>query len=268
MSYPLFEILALSVGSVSILLAVIATVVSTGHVGVETVAQLLLLVVLVGAVRRGRRGGTSAAMLAIAAYICMRVPLAVRHGLEPDTIVLVLVRVSSYAGIGIGGGTVCGRIRQLLARLDGRSNIDPDTRLYSEEFIARTVRGLLLQYRRRRKPFSVVFVTLGGGSAADPDAQHRLVRAVAKYIRKGVRLTDDVARLDDGRFMLVLPHTEKSGATSAWTRISYGLRSLLEPADGSSSAEILGVVEDLEAIVEWSGGSEPADRDTDTARAA
>ena len=63
-----------------------------------------------------------------------------------------------------------------------------------------------------------------------------------------MRLVDDVARLDDGRFLLVLPHTNKAGARIAADRVSQGVRRVLGEKGDSLRADVLGVEEDLCAI--------------------
>ncbi len=249
MSYPLFEIITLTVGAVSILTAVVATCWS-GHVGLEAVAQLLLLVVLVGAVHRGRKGGVATALFAIVTYVCMRMPLILRDGLAPDVLGLILVRVVTYAAIGIGGGILCSRIRQFLARLDGKSNIDEETQLFSERFIARTMRGMVLQHERYGSPFGIVLVGVPGVAAGHRGPERRrAMREIATHIRGNVRLVDDVGRLDDSTFVLVLPETHKDGASVAAGRVQANVREFLGGSEGTVSAKALAAPEEIAEIV-------------------
>jgi GGDEF domain-containing protein len=213
----------------------------------------------VGAVHRGRKGGLVTAIIAILAYVGMRVPLITRHGFSSDVAGLLLVRTLTYGIIGIGGGILCSRIHQFLARLEGTSNIDTLSQVFNERYIVRTLRSLLLQYQRYGKTFSLVIVSLAGHTLSDPGPdRRRSLRAAAKYLRDHVRLVDEVARLDDGRFVLVMPHTDKRGARIAADRICGGLKRLLGARDESVSESILGAEEDLTAIQELCGAPETA----------
>ena len=247
MSYPLFEFLALTVGSISIVAAMVATLWS-GTVVQETIAQGLLLVVLVGAVHRGKQGGLITALFAITVYGCMRVPMIMRQGFSPDVVELLLVRTLTYAVIGIGGGAVCARIHHFLARLESTPNIDVATQLFNERFITRTLRSMVGQYERSHKPFSVVILTLDSAVANPRPDQLPLLRSVADYLRENVRLIDDVGRLDDGRLLLVLPQTDRQGAGIAANRLGGGVKHLMGPGHDTMKVELRGAVEDLDGI--------------------
>ena len=94
-----------------------------------------------------------------------------------------------------------------------------------------------------------------------------MLRAVATQIRGDVRLVDDVARLDDGRFLLVLPYTDKAGARIAADRVSQGVRRVLGKKGDSVSADVLGADEDLSAIKDLCGAA-PTPESSEEPRAA
>ena len=71
---------------------------------------------------------------------------------------------------------------------------------------------------------------------------------MADHIRNDVRLVDDVGRLDDGRFVLVFPHTPKAGGEVAAARVRQGVRDLLGAKDESVEASVYGSEEDAGAI--------------------
>lgn len=254
MKYSRFELLALSVGSVSI----VGTVLSSLRSGLsieEIVAQVLLLVVLVGAVHWGRKAGLVTAILAIVTYVCMRVPLLLRDGFSTDVVGLLLIRTVTYGAVGIAGGRLCSRIRYLLARLESATNIDESSGLFNERFITRTLWSMIGQYERYQRAFSVVTVSIvdpsmTGSKHAPPQ---RILRAVATEIRGGLRLVDDVGRLDDGRFLLVLPHTDKSGAQVAANRVSERIRRMVGSNAEWVRATVFGAEEDLGAIKDLCG---------------
>lgn len=245
MKYSQFERLVLAVGVVAIGGTILATY--PHFVLEEVVAQLLLLIVLVGAVHWGRRGGFVAAVFAIIVYLAMRAPLLVSEGLTPDLLYLVIVRTVAYGVVGILGGEVCGRIKYFLASLQSTENLDGETRLYNQAYLARIIASNLGIQSRYKAPFAVVLITLSPALTSElrPSRRHSLLRATANHIRNDVRLVDDVGRLEDGTFAVILPQTPKSGAEVAATRVTAGLRDLLGAREESVSARVLGAPEDM-----------------------
>lgn len=245
MKYSRFERLALAVGALAILGTVLASW-NAQPVLEEIIAQALLFVVLVGAVHWGRSGGFLAAIFAIIVYLALRAPLLFGEGLTPDLLDLVLVRTVAYGVVGILGGEVCGRIKYLLARLEGGANLDEETRVYNQAYLGRILEANLGLHARYKTPFSIVLIALAPALTSElkPSRRRSLLRAAANHIRNDVRLVDDVARLDDGTFVMVLPQTPKSGGAVAAGRVREGLRELLGARDESVTARVLAVPED------------------------
>jgi hypothetical protein len=117
------------------------------------------------------------------------------------------------------------------------------------------VRAELASCQRYGRPLAIVTISLEPSVLANlrPRRQRELLRDVGNRIRNGVRLVDDVGRLDDGMFMLVLPCTEPAGAQIVANRISASVRSLLGVQDPMVSAEVLGSEKDLDAIRQLCG---------------
>lgn len=246
MKYAQFERLALAVGVIAVVGSIMASW-NTQPVVEEMVAQFLLLVVLFGAVHWGRRGGFFAALFAIIVYMAMLAPLLFGEGLTPDLLELVILRTAAYGVVGILGGEVCGRIKYVLARLEGGANLDDETHLYNQAYLGRILEASLGMHARYKTPFSLVLITLAPALTSElkPSRRRSLLRAVANHIRNDVRLVDDVARLDDGTFVMLLPQTPKTGGEIAAGRVREGLRELLGARDESVVARVLGVPEDL-----------------------
>jgi diguanylate cyclase (GGDEF)-like protein len=199
----------------------------------------------------------------------MRVPMIMRHGLSSDVAGLLLVRTFTYAVIGIGGGILCSRIREFLARLESTSNIDPVTQLFNQRFVTRTLRSLVLQHERYQKSFSVGLISIAGYTEAVPGPATRpALRATATHLRDSLRLIDEVGRLDDGRFVLVLPQTDKRGARIAVERVCGGVKRLLRASDQSVTIEVLSAEEDLAAIRERFGITDFEGTEAQPSRAA
>lgn len=270
MKYARFEWLTIGVGAVAVLGTVAFSVRQPD--AIELVAQLMLLVVLVGAVHAGRKGGTLAALGATVLYIVMRTPTIIADGITSDVIQLILIRTCTYGLIGIIGGEICGRIKYFFARMEDTCSIDEHSRVYNERFIASVLANNLAAHRRYGSLFSIVVIELAPALTSDlrPSKASALVRAVADHVRNDVRLIDDVGRLDDGRFLLVLPHTPKEGAAVAGCRVRLGVRDLLGAKDESVTAQIYGVPDELGAIQELTDSlrGAAATRDGDETAAA
>jgi GGDEF domain-containing protein len=243
--YSHFEALALGVGAVTVLATVILALQPQPD-WTEVAAQLLLLPVLVGAVHWGRKGGLVGALGATLAYLILRMPNIVLTGLEADVLQLVLIRTVTYGFVGVVGGELCGRIKYFFAKLEDAFSIDEHSRVYNQRFVAQLLGNSLGEAERYGTVFSVALIEMSPTLTADlrPARVRSLVRAAADYIRNDVRLVDDVGRLDDGRFVLVFPHTPKDGAQIATARVRSGVRDVLGAKDDSVAARAMGSAED------------------------
>jgi len=251
MRYSRFEALVLAVGAAAIVGSVFFSLDGAPLVQ-EVIAQLLLLGVLVAAVHWGRKGGFVAATLASVAYIVMRIPMLLDQSaaLSVDALSLILVRVLTYGLVGIVGGELCGRIRYIFARLEGGNSIDEWSRVFNQNIIARTLESASSQFARYDTPFSVVLIELAPRLFTDlrVSKQRAMVRAVASHLRNDIRLVDELGRLEDGRFVVVLPHTSREGASVAAERLRAGVCDKLGAKPESVGLELLATPEDMERL--------------------
>lgn len=250
MRYERFEWLTLVVGGSVIVGTVLLWLVSGGFTAAEIVAQLLLFPVLVGAVHWGRRGGFVAAMIAILLYLGMQARLFAAGGLSASSFELIAVRTGIYGFLGIVGGDVCGRMKYRLAEIEDATNVDSATHVYTGRFLAQLLANNLAVHARYDTPFSVALISLSPAltSGLKPARRRSLLRTVANHIRNDVRLVDDVGRLEDGTFLLVLPETHKDGANVAAGRVQANVREFLGGSDGSVQAQALSAPEDVREI--------------------
>jgi GGDEF domain-containing protein len=251
-SYSVFERLTLAVGVV----AVGATVVSglrAEPVWEELAAQALLLIVLVGAVHWGRNGGFVTAAGASLIYVIMRIPLLVEQGLEGAALELVLIRMLTFGVVGVLGGELCTRVKYIFASMEDANSLDPETRVFNERFVGRRLLKCLGEHLRYGTEVSVVILTLDPGLYLPlrRGKQRQVLRSVATHVRNDIRLVDDLGRLNDSRFLMVLPHTPRSGGEVAAERTRRAVRDLLGARDDSVAVRVLGTPEDTEAIAEF-----------------
>jgi hypothetical protein len=261
MKYSSFERIVLVVSA----LAVVATVAMSLTAGPiswpELMGQVFVLVVLAAAVHWGRNGGFIAAAVATIVYALFAVPqVAAGRGLQPGTVQLVLVHAVVYAIVGVVGGEVCGRLKYQLASIDGASALDDDTRLYAESVVHGLASGGLARFHRYGTPFSVVELSLSPGLFAElrPVKRRAMLRRVANHVRNDVRMVDDIGRLDDGRFVVLLPSTPGSGAEVVADRLQKGMRDLLSARDDSVTASVFATDQDPEALERFCCELQPA----------
>ncbi len=255
MDYATFERLTIAIGAVAIVATAAFALYPTPDT-VELVAQLLLLAVLVGAVRWGRRGGTFVAVAATVSYILMRtyVPTHVNWVADltimPEFTRLLILRSASYALVGIVGGEASSRIKYAFARSQDDLAIDPSSRVYTRDFIMRTVRTAVASYRRYEAPFAVIVIEV------DPSVTEGLqrrkadgvVRAIAAHLRAELRLVDDVGRYQSGSFLAMLPQTSSGEAENVAGRLVSSLRDSLGIAEGAIRTQVFGSLHDIVEI--------------------
>jgi GGDEF domain-containing protein len=247
--YSRFELLVLGGGALAVV-GTIAFWISARPDPVEILAQVLLVVALTGAVHWGRNGGLVAAVAAFMVYLVARMPLIVQTGWTSGTIELVVIHGVTYGFIGIVGGEICSRLKYFFARSSESPCIDECSRVYNQRFMAQLLATSLGSFERYSAPFSVVVLRMAPAVASDLRARKTssLVKAVANHLRNDVRMIDDVGHLDDGSFVLLLPHTPKAGAAVAAERVRIGVRDTVGAKDESVTAEVLGAAEDTEAL--------------------
>lgn len=249
MKYERFEMLTIGVGAAAVLSTIVMSLRPTADV-LEIVAQLLLLGVLVAAIHWGRRGGTVATVCASVIYIAMRLPSLEAAGLRADVLQLIIIRIATYGLVGILGGEACGRVKYVLARLQDDSAVDEDSRVYNQRFMSKMLLGSLSAFKRYGTPFSIAVVDVASAVTAGLSERRvvRVVRTVADYLRNDVRLVDDVGRLDDGRFVVLLPQTPRDGASVAATRLRKGVCDAIGAKEESVTVTVMAATDDLEVL--------------------
>ncbi len=217
---------------------------------VELIAQLLLLVVLFAAVRYGRRGGLTAATVAAAAYVLMRVPTLEAGGMSAHVALVIASRLAAFALVGIVGGEATMRAKYLLADLEQKGETDEWSRMFNQRHAVRALTQALGRSERYGEPFSVVLITLSPSlfSGFTPARQRSVIRGLAEHLSSDLRMVDEVSRLSDGRFLVLLPHTPKAGGDVVGQRLGSLVRTKLGAQDRSVSWQVLGAPEDTDGI--------------------
>ncbi len=242
-----FEQLVIGAGAITVLGSVLISVASNGWPGwPNLIAQLLLLPVLIVAVHRGRKAGLLAALVASAILVVLKLPvLSSPDGVTSADLVMIVFTIAAYGIVGIVGGDLCGRVKYFFARYDESATIDDWSHVYNQRTAAALLSGARERYSRYGEVFSVVLIAQATShSEGTPTRQRAAVRSVANYLRGDVRMVDEVARLDDGRFMVILPHTRREGGIVVTRRLTEGVRHALDAENDTVSARCLSAVED------------------------
>jgi GGDEF domain-containing protein len=250
MKYSQFEGLVFALGFVAVI-GTLAFVPAGGSIGItELIAQLLILVVLGTAVHYGPKGGFIAALAASLAYVLLRVPAISQPETSANSLLMLLMRFTSYGLIGVVGGHACTKIKYVLSRLEDVSTVDEWSGVFNQTYAASSLDKALGRLDRYSEDFSAVVVKLSPSLTADlrPARQRSMIRSVSSHICSDVRIVDEVARLDDGRFLVILPHTPKVGGEIVTARVGAGVRRLLGARDESVRVKCLSGAEDRAAI--------------------
>jgi hypothetical protein len=235
MRYARFEVLILAAGAFAVFGSVLFPA-SGPPVAQEIVAQALLFAVLAAAVYGGRNAGATAAILSSILYVVLRAPLFVSDaGIDLAPIGMLAVRIVGYLFVGVVGGIVCDRLRSVLDESRDNEGLDPWSRSYNQKFVVRAIEGAIGESERYDTVFSVLTVRIApevfGGMRST--RERSLVRTIAEHISGDIRLVDVLGRVEDGSFVLVLPHTPAEGATVVADRLRASVASLIGAQPGN-----------------------------------
>lgn len=120
------------------------------------------------------------------------------------------------------------RTADRLSRMEKVSLRDPETRAYSAAFLADYFEKERYKANRFRRPLSLIFCAIDNFSFLMEQTRESLVAgALARTvdaIRKALRDSDLIARLDPGRFCIVLPETDYFGSMLALRRLRKAVK--------------------------------------------
>lgn len=259
MRYARFELFVLLLG-IAVVAGSVALLPKGATDPADVVAQLLVAVALVGAVHWGRNGGFVAAVVAVIVYLTVQMPSLMEAGLTGAFLAEFGLRALTYGLVGIVGGEVSGRVKYLLARASGDPLLDELTGLYSARYASQAISSALDLWRRYQVPCAAIVVTVEPPLFAEirQDRYETLLRRVASTLRGAVRLVDDVAFAPGGTFVVLLPHTGRSGATVAAERIMRELDTALDEAHRDRlSSEIVSCEDAPERLAALARSLEP-----------
>jgi GGDEF domain-containing protein len=249
--YSRFEMIVVGVS-----MLVVAALLATSPHDVSSVpldfsASLLLVIVLWAALHFGRRGGLAAAIGAAALYVVLNIPaMTAAGGLTSEALLVVIGRVSMFGLLGIVGGELAARLRHLFSRQGHAGEYDEWGHAFNERYAENALRRAFAAFDRHQQPFSLVLLSMSREITAGmgPQRARSIVRAVSAHLRGDLRMVDEIARLDDGRFAILLPSTGADGAAIVTARVIAGVQHLLGAKPESVSGRSLSLPQDVEAL--------------------
>jgi GGDEF domain-containing protein len=247
MKYARFEQFVIGIAALAVLAMTIVASRDVNSAVTEGIAGVLLLAVLAAAVHSGRKGGLAAAIAASAVYTVMSIPsIKAEHGLTSHALVLLAMRVATYGLVGIVGGEACARLRHFLTRFNNSDTFDEWSRIFNQRYGSAILDKALSGFERYGHNFCVILLSIAPSVTADlgPQKIRAVVRGVAGYLRGDLRMVDEVARLDDGRFFVLLPNTPSEGGELVAARVRHGVRELLGALDASVTVHKLSSAQD------------------------
>jgi GGDEF domain-containing protein len=117
---------------------------------------------------------------------------------------------------------VLGLRQVVFRRLADRSIRDPETGVYTADFIQEVYQSELRRAERTGVPFSLALVTPHLPPATGPTAvpMNGVAPSVAHWLQQHLRGSDYVGRLENNRFVVILPETWEDDARSVAARIT------------------------------------------------
>jgi len=116
---------------------------------------------------------------------------------------------------------VLGLRRIVLRRLADRVIRDPETGAYTADFIHEVYQSELRRADRTGVPFSLALVIPHPPAAGPPG----FFASVAKWLTEHLRGSDYIGRLEDDRFVVILPETWEDDALTLIQRLNFAFKS-------------------------------------------
>jgi len=181
----------------------------------------------------------------------------------------ILTAIADFTGVAISNAKALEKIQQLVIT-------DDLTGLFNSRYFFEQIEYEVERSKRYNSPLSLVFLDLDHFKNVNDTYGHltgsRLLAEVGSVVSEHIRKTDKAARYGGDEFVIILPHTEKSGAFAFALKLhnelnktgfysddgdllavsgSFGVASF--PADAQSSAELISKADEAMYLVKKSG---------------
>lgn len=257
--YLRFTRVLLAVATLTIFATVSLQVLSPPFRWSEVAAQLLLLATLIAAVRGGSGWGMAAAIAASVFYVLLRTEVFSATDVGLTDTAVIATRLIAFGLVGVVGGEIFSRLKHG-SGVTLSTGLDQWTGLRDGSWGMSVVRDALERWSTDGEPFVVCLlgVSLAGLSESSALRRRSVLRGIGRRIKSDIRMSDDVAWLDDGRFLIVLPRTTLSGAQTVSARLVQDLAHTFSLDHAALSIEMLDVSVSRSRIDELLGTMVPS----------
>ncbi len=215
--------------------------------GRTTSPFFIAFLLIVGAAAFAAPGRAAAAFTTVAAAGYAAAALAPVTEPGPDALGLatVAVNVTVLGLVAYVSNQLAGEHRRSRSEAMRLATIDPLTGLFNRTFFFAAVEREIARSDRSGRGFCVLMVDLDDLKVVNDRFGHlvgdRLLEAVGRIIRTGVRRMDTAARYGGDEFVILLPETDRSGGVILAEKIRQGAGALRVPVGGGTIAASLSV---------------------------
>jgi hypothetical protein len=253
MEYKGFQRTMAFFGALLILISTALVAVSTRNVQ-EIVGQLLFFLILFGALWYGKRGGIMTAILSTAIYLSLHFPTFLSMGWARGLEVvgpLIIVRAAIYLVAGALGGEIFFRIKQFMIEAGRQEFVDRETKLFNNAYFGTLVNLEAKKFERYKTISSILIIKLDKTTMAAYMQEPKTpgMKYIADGLVGNVRLVDEVGRIEQNSFGVILPFTPRAGAEIVAKRLSSIATSRVG-YDNAVECEILSLPADKEKFDE------------------
>lgn len=251
MEYKGFQRTMAFFGALLIIISTALVAVSTRNIQ-EVVGQLLFFLILFGALWYGKRGGIITAVLSTAIYLSLHFPTFLSMGWSKGLEVvgpLILVRAAIYLVSGALGGEIFSRIKQFMIEAGKQEFVDNETKLFNSSYFGNLINLETKKFERYNTISSILTIKLDSSVMTEYMAEPKTpgMKYIADGLVGNVRLVDEVGRIGQNEFGIILPFTPRAGAEVVAKRLT-SISTSRVGYDDSVSCEIISLPADKESF--------------------
>lgn len=256
MEYKGFQRTMAFFGALLIIISTALVAVSTRNIQ-EIVGQFLFFLILFGALWSGKRGGILTAILSTAIYLSLHFPTFLSMGWAKGLEVvgpLILVRAAIYIVSGALGGEIFFRIKQFMIEAGKQEFVDNETKLFNRSYFGTLVNLEAKKFERYKTISSILMIKLDSTVMTEYMAEPKTpgMKYIADGLVGNVRLVDEVGRVNQNEFGVILPFTPREGAEVVAKRL-LAISTSRVGYDDSVAYEILSLPADKEGFDKLAG---------------
>jgi hypothetical protein len=167
---------------------------------------------------------------------------------------LILVRAAIYIVSGALGGEIFFRIKQFMIEAGKQEFVDNETKLFNKSYFGTLVNLEAKKFERYKTISSILVIKLDGTVMSEYMGEPKTpgMKYIADGLVGNVRLVDEVGRISQNEFGVILPFTPRDGAEVVAKRL-VSISTSRVGYDDSVTYDILSLPADKEAFDKMAG---------------